>query len=33
MLTLAGSCYGDIDTGWDHCVGRTDFAIIRWRLV
>ena len=32
MLTLAGSCYGDV-SAWDNCIGRTDFAIIRWRLV
>ena len=32
MLTLAGSCYGDVSS-WDNCIGRTDFAIIRWRLV
>ena len=33
MLTLVGSCYGDVDVGWDYCIGRTDFVIIRWRLV
>ena len=33
MLTLTGSCYGDVDSGWDYCVGNTDFVIIRWRLV
>ncbi len=32
MLTLSGSCYGDV-SAWDNCIGRTDFAIIRWRLV
>jgi photosystem II stability/assembly factor-like uncharacterized protein len=32
MLTLTGSCYGDVEA-WDNCVGNTDFAIIRWRLV
>ncbi len=31
MLTLAGSCYGDVSK-WDNCVGNTKFAIIRWRL-
>ncbi|MAG35144.1 MAG: hypothetical protein CL878_02695 [Dehalococcoidia bacterium] len=32
MLTLTGSCYGDV-SAWNNCTGRTDFAIIRWRLV
>ena len=31
MLTLTGSCYGDVES-WDNCVGNTDFVIIRWRL-
>jgi hypothetical protein len=33
MLTLAGSCYGDVDRSWDYCIGRTDFVLIRWHLV
>ena len=32
MLTLTGSCYGDVSS-WDNCVGATDFVIIRWQLV
>lgn len=32
MLTLTGSCYGDVSS-WNNCTGRTDFAIIRWMLV
>ena len=32
MLTLAGSCYGDVGA-WENCIGRTDFALIRWQLV
>lgn len=32
LLTLTGSCYGDVDSGWDFATGRTDFAVIRWRL-
>ena len=32
MLTLTGSCYGDVNS-WDNCVGNTDFVLIRWRLV
>ena len=32
MLTLTGSCYGDVSS-WDNCIGNTDFAVIRWRLV
>ena len=32
MLTFVGSCYGDVDKGWDYCIGRTDFVLIRWRL-
>lgn len=31
LLTLAGSSYGDVDSGWDYCIGRTDFVVIRWR--
>ena len=31
MLTLAGSCYGDVEA-WDGLIGRTQFAVIRWRL-
>ena len=33
FLTLAGSCYGDVDSGWDFATGRTDFVLIRWRPV
>ena len=33
MLTFSGSCYGDVSSGWDYCTGRTDFSIVRWRLV
>ena len=32
MLTLTGSCYGDV-SAWDNCIGNTDYVIIRWRLV
>ena len=32
MLTLTGSCYGDVGS-WDNCIGNTDYVIIRWRLV
>ena len=32
MLTFVGSCYGDVDKGWNFCVGRSDFVMIRWRL-
>ena len=32
MLTLTGSCYGDV-SGWDNCIGNTDYVIVRWRLV
>jgi hypothetical protein len=32
MLTLTGSCYGDVSS-WDNCVGNTDVVLIRWRLV
>jgi len=31
MLTLTGSCYGDV-SGWDKCIGRTEFSIVRWKL-
>ncbi|HJP32028.1 MAG: sialidase family protein [Candidatus Latescibacteria bacterium] len=31
FLTLAGSCYGDVDAGWDVATGHTDFVIIDWR--
>jgi hypothetical protein len=31
FLTLTGSCYGDVDAGWDVATGNTQFAIIRWR--
>jgi len=31
MLTLAGSCYGDVEA-WDNLIGRTQFTLIRWRL-
>ena len=31
MLTLTGSCYGDV-SGWDKCIGRTAFSVIRWQL-
>ncbi len=31
MLTLTGSCYGDVSS-WNNCVGNTEFSIIRWRL-
>ena len=31
MLTLTGSCYGDVES-WKGVIGRTDFALIRWRL-
>ena len=29
LLTLTGSCYGDVDSGWDCAIGRTDFAGMR----
>ncbi len=32
MLTLVGSCYGNVDS-WENCIGNTDFVIVRWRLV
>ena len=32
MLTLTGSCYGDVSS-WDNCIGNTDYVIIRWKLV
>ena len=32
MLTLAGSCYGDVGA-WENCIGRTHFVLIRWQLV
>ena len=32
MLTLAGSCYGDVDSGWDYCIGRSHFQVVRWHL-
>jgi len=31
MLTLVGSVYGDVGA-WESCIGRTYFALIRWRL-
>jgi len=31
LLSLTGSCYGDVDSGWDFCVGRSRFTVIRWR--
>jgi hypothetical protein len=33
LLSLTGSCYGEVDSGWDYCVGRTNFAVIRWRPI
>ena len=33
ILTLTGSCYGDVDSDWAYCTGRTHFHILRWRLV
>jgi len=32
MLTFVGSCYGGVER-WENCVGRTDFVLLRWRLV
>ena len=32
MLTLTGSCYGDVNS-WNNCIGNTDYVIIRWKLV
>ena len=32
MFTLTGSCYGDVEQ-WDGLIGRSDFVLIRWRLV
>ena len=31
MLTLTGATPGDANS-WDAAIGKTDFAIIRWRL-
>jgi len=33
ILTFAGSCSGGVESGWDYCTGRTDFLLVRWRLV
>ena len=32
MLTLTGSCYGDVER-WDNCIGRTEFVLVRWQLI
>ncbi len=32
MLTLTGSCYGDVDH-FVHSLGRSQFVLIRWKLV
>lgn len=32
MLTLTGSCYGDVER-WENCIGRTEFVLVRWQLV
>jgi hypothetical protein len=32
LLTLIGSCYGDVGA-WDSCIGRSHFVLIRWRLL
>ena len=33
ILTFVGSCYGDVDAGWDTATGNSDFCLIRWRPV
>ena len=33
FLTLAGSCYADVDSGWNAAIGTTRFQVIRWRPV
>ncbi len=33
FLTLTGSCYADVDSGWDAAIGTTRFVLIRWRPV
>jgi hypothetical protein len=32
MLTLTGGCYGDVDH-FVHSIGRSQFVLIRWKLV
>ena len=33
FLTLTGSCYADVDSGWNAAIGTTRFQVIRWRPV
>ena len=33
ILTFVGSCYGDVEAGWDTATGNSDFCLIRWRPV
>ena len=33
ILTLVGSCYGDVDLGWDTATGNSNLCLIRWKPV
>ena len=33
ILTFVGSCYGDVEAGWDTATGNSNLCLIRWRPV